>query len=154
MEIEIAEREPQRYAYLRHLGPYPQIGSTFGRMAEIAGGAGLLGPNTRFIGVYHDDPSSTPPEALRSDAGVTLSGEVPLTAGLEEATLAGGRYAKGVHRGSYAKMGESWMAFFDAIHAAGLKPRMAPPFELYISDMDTTPEDELITELYAGVESP
>lgn len=150
MDIETVEREPVRYAYLRHRGPYPEIGSTFGRMAGLTG---LLGaPGFRFVAIYHDDPMANPPETLRSDAGVTLADGVAAPDGLEEGTIAGGRHAKGTHKGSYAKMGDSWMALYDALPAAGLKPRPSPPFEVYMGEMETTPEDELTTEIYVPVE--
>ena len=153
MKIDLLDLAPRRYAYLRHLGPYPEIGASFGRMAGIAGSAGLLGtPDALFVGVYFDDPSSTPPERLRSDAGVTVSEGAAIPARLEEGRLAGGRYAKGVHMGSYANMTESWGAFMTSIDASGAKPRMEPPFELYLSDMGATPEAELVAELYMAVE--
>ena len=151
MVIEVIEREPLRYAYIRHQGAYPEIGGTFGRLVEIARSAGLL-EGAFFVGVYYDDPSRTPPETLRSDAGVTLSADAAIPDGLEEGVLIGGRYAKGVNLGSYSTMGESWMATFDAIHRQDLHPKDAPTFEVYLGDMDTTPEDELITELYVPVE--
>ena len=153
MNIEYTTLEPRRYAYLRHVGPYQQIGATFGQMAGIAGPAGLIGgPDALFVGVYHNDPSTTAAEELQSDAGITVADGTPIPQGLQEGHLPGGRYAKGVHKGSYSKMTDSWMAFWSALQSSDVKPRMAPPFELYISDMDTTPEDELITELYAPIE--
>ncbi|RYG27131.1 AraC family transcriptional regulator [bacterium] len=153
MNIEYVTLEPRRYAYLRHVGPYPEIGSTFGKMADIAGPAGLVNdPEALFVGVYHNDPSATPPEELQSDAGITVSDTMVIPDELQIGTLAGGRYAKGVHKGSYSKMGESWMAFWSTLQTTDAKPRMESPFELYINDMETTPEDELITELYAAIE--
>lgn len=153
MNIEFVDFAPRRYAFLRHHGPYPEIGATFGKMAALAGQAGLIGvPDTHFVGVYHNDPGQTPPEKLESDAGITLAEGIDAPEGLQEGQLQGGRYAKGVHVGSYSKMGESWGEFWTAIHAAGVKPREVSPFELYISDMDTTPEDELITDLYVAIE--
>ena len=55
MEVETLLRDPVRYAYLRHIGAYQEIGPTFGKMASVAGGAGLRlgwawldpGPRTR-----------------------------------------------------------------------------------------------------------
>ena len=152
MPLETIEIPTRRYAYLRHHGPYPEIGATFGRMAGIAGRAGLLGPDALFVGVYHDDPGATPVEELRSDAGVTVAEGTALPPELQAGTIPGGRYAKGIHKGPYSKMNDAWGDFWSAIHASGSKPRPVAPFELYISDMDATPEDELITELYVAVE--
>ena len=153
MTIEITELEPRRYAYLTHKGLYPEIGATFGRMAGLAGSAGLLGGrDALFVGVYHNDPSATPVEELRSDAGVTVPDDATVPSGLQQGRLPGGRYAKGVHRGSYSGMTEAWGSLWSAVHDSGAKPRPVSPFEIYVCDMDATPEDELITELYVAVE--
>ena len=151
--VEFVSLEPRRYAYLRHLGPYPEIGGTFGKMAAIAGRAGLTAqPGALFVAVYHDDPGTTPPERLTSDAGISIAEGTGVPEGLQEGLIAAGRYAKGVHRGSYEKMGDSWMALYAALHESGAKMRGVSPFEIYVSDMDTTPVSELVTELYVAVE--
>lgn len=153
MSIERVDLQPIRYAYLRHSGPYNEIGSTFGQMAAIANPAGLVArPGALFVGVYHDDPMSNPPETLRSDAGITVANDTPIPDQLQEATIPGGKYVKGIHKGPYDKMNDTWHAIYQAIHAQNIQTRMVSPFELYISDMDTTPPDELITEIYVAVE--
>ena len=68
----IRETPALRVAALAHSGDYINIGSTFERLMAMAGGQGLLGPWTRSFGVYYDDPASTPREALRADACLTL----------------------------------------------------------------------------------
>ncbi len=153
MNLEVVNLPPRRYAYLRHRGPYPEIGSTFGKMAALANEAGLLGnADALFVGVYHDDPTGVSPEALRSDAGVTLTEDAASPNGLEMATLEGGRYARGIHKGSYATMVDGWAATYAGIQANRLTVRALPPFEIYLSDMEKTHERELITEIYIPVE--
>jgi AraC family transcriptional regulator len=153
MNIDFVNFDARRYAFLRHHGPYFEIGTTFQKMAAIAGPAGLTAvPDALFVGVYHNDPSVTPPEKLESDAGITLAEGTAVPEGLQEGHLEGGRYAKAVHIDSYSKMGESWGKFWSALNESGAKTRMVSPFELYISDMAKTPEEELITELYIAVE--
>ena len=58
MHVETETLPGLRLATLRHLGPYQQIGRTFGRMHEIATRAGL--PHRELVGVYYDNPTITP----------------------------------------------------------------------------------------------
>lgn len=56
-------------AYVRHVGPYAGddalFGRLFGRLGQWAGPRGLIGPDARWLSIYHDDPNITPPEKLR-----------------------------------------------------------------------------------------
>lgn len=153
MNLEFVELEPRHYVFLPHKGPYPEIGATFQRAGAIVGPLGLIAqPDAVFVGVYHDDPGTVAPENLTSDAGLTVNQETSTPSGMERGELAGGKYAKGIHKGSFEHMGDSWGKLMAAIHQSNATIRPVSPFELYISDMDTTPVDELITELYVAVE--
>ena len=63
-QATIRETPALRVAALAHRGDYLSIGSTFERLAAIAGGQGLFGPGTRSFGIYYDDPSTTARDAL------------------------------------------------------------------------------------------
>ena len=94
----IRETPALRVAALAHSGDYINIGSTFERLMAMAGGQGLLGPWTRSFGVYYDDPASTPREALRADACLTLpDGKLP-SGELQVREIRGGRYARDAAR--------------------------------------------------------
>ena len=80
MHVEMETLPALRLATLRHLGPYQEIGRTFGRLDDILTRAGL--PHRELVGVYYDDPAVTPEDQLRSDAGVLIDEGVPLPAGL------------------------------------------------------------------------
>ena len=56
---------PMRVAFLRHVGPYEQIGETWGRLMAWAGMRGLFSSAFRMLGIVHDDPEITPPDRLR-----------------------------------------------------------------------------------------
>ena len=66
MDVTVENLEPMRVAFIRHVGPYDQVGGTWGKLMGWVGRHGLFGPNTRMLGVCHDDPEVTPPERLRS----------------------------------------------------------------------------------------
>ena len=73
MEVEIKEMPELRVGAVRHVGPYNQIPQAFERLGSIVGPTGLAGrPETAMVAIYYDDPDSTPPPELRSDAGITV----------------------------------------------------------------------------------
>lgn len=148
MQVEISELPGFRVAGVRHVGPYNRIGEAFGRLGAVAGPVGLMagGP---MVGVYHDDPESTPEAELRSDAGVVVSTDAPIPPELEELVLPAGRYAMTVHRGPYTGLGDAWARFMGQwLPASGERVGEGVSFELYRNTPDQVGEDELMTELY------
>ena len=65
-----------------------------------------------MIAIYHDDPETTPPDHLRSDAALVVPEGVAMPDGLVEQHIAGGRYAHPVHVGPYEQLGDVWARFF------------------------------------------
>jgi AraC family transcriptional regulator len=72
MEVAIKEMQELRVATISHVGPYNRISEAFARLGELAGAAGLLGPEAAMLAIYHDDPETTPASELRSEAGRRL----------------------------------------------------------------------------------
>src|SRR5262249_53835150 len=50
-EVRVRTLPPRRVAFVRHVGPYNEVGPTFGRFMAWAGPRGLLGPATQVLGV-------------------------------------------------------------------------------------------------------
>jgi AraC family transcriptional regulator len=149
MQIDIVERPARRLAAIRHVGPYPGIGRAFGQLAALAGAAGLLQrPEAAMIGVYYDDPTTTAPTSLQSDAAVTVQDGVALPDGLTERQLPAGRYAHATHVGGYEGLPQAWQALRDWLPGRGERWGAGPSYEHYVSDMATTPKDQLRTDLY------
>lgn len=149
MDVEIKQVKPMRVAFMRHVGPYNQVGETWGKLCAWAGPQGLLRPGIMPLGLCHDDPEVTPPEKIRYDACLPVDesfqpeGEV----GVQE--VAGGEYAVMTHRGPYEKLGESYAKLCGQwLPNSGREMRSAPDFELYHnSPQDTAPED-LVTDIH------
>lgn len=151
MDVQFETFPARRVATLRHVGPYHRIGETFARLGAFAGPAGLFGrPGVEMVALYHDDPEGVAPEALQSDAGLVLPDGVPVPAGLTEVTLPAGRYAKVVHRGAYAHLGDAWGRFLgEWLPASGERLADGPSFEVYRNTPMTAAEADLETDLYA-----
>jgi AraC family transcriptional regulator len=145
----IRETPALRVAALAHSGDYINIGSTFERLMAMAGGQGLLGPWTRSFGVYYDDPASTPREALRSDACLTLpDGKLP-SGELQVREIRGGRYAVTLHVGPYAELHFPYTWLYGTwLPQSGEEPADAPSIEEYLNDARVVPPSELRTEIW------
>jgi len=152
MDVQVIERPALRVGALRHNGPYQEIGQTFRRLADIAGGAGLFQhPGAAMLAIYYDDPESTPPDRLRSDAAVAVAEGLALPTGLAEQRVPGGRYARTRHVGPYEQLGNAWASFKRVIDAGGHRRRDGASYELYLNDPMQTPKESLQTELYIPV---
>lgn len=153
MKVEITQMPEQRVAAIRHIGPYNQIGEAFGRLGEIAGAAELFAsPDAAMIALYHDDPESTPPDRLRSDAGVRITSHAALPTPLVEQRLPAGRYAKTVHVGGYDKLPDTWARFLgEWLPESGERLGSGPSYERYVNDPRQTPKDQLLTEIYVPI---
>jgi AraC family transcriptional regulator len=145
----IRETPALRVAALAHSGDYINIGSTFERLMAMAGGQGLLGPWTRSFGVYYDDPASTPREALRADACLTLpDGKLP-SGGLQVREIRGGRYAVTLHVGPYAELHFPYTWLYGTwLPKSGEETADAPSIEEYLNDARVVPPSELRTEIW------
>ena len=152
MDVEIKTIAPMRLAAVRHRGRYHQIGEAFGRLGALFGGAPPSG--TLMVAVYHDDPEAVAPEALRSDAALTLAPDAPLPSGTSELHLPGGKYACHRHVGPYSELPDVWPRLLGQwLPASGLRlVADGVSFEIYRNTpMDTAPA-ALITDLYVPVE--
>ena len=145
----VRETPALRVAALAHHGEYMNIGSTFERLMAIAGGQGLLGPWTRSFGIYYDDPSSTPRDALRADACLTLpDGKMP-EGELQVREIRGGRYAVTLHVGPYAELHIPYTWLYGTwLAESGEEAGDAPCIEEYLNDARVVPPAELRTEIW------
>jgi AraC family transcriptional regulator len=153
MQVDIEQFPETRLATVQHRGPYNEIGKAFERLGSIAGPAGLFAHAGGMVAIYHDDPESTPVAELRSDAGLIVRSDVELPRGVEETRIPAGRYAKTTHIGPYDGLGNTWGKFMgEWLPSSGHKVGDGPAFEIYVSDMRTTPKEQLRTDLYVPVD--
>ena len=153
MKVVTEERTPTRLACIRHIGPYHEIGKAFAELGQKLASAGILEDQLgQIVAVYYDDPNTTAPSDLKSDAGIIVAESVDLPPTLIEQRLAGGRYAVAAHEGSYAGLGEAWSRLYrEELPANGLQWLDAPCFEIYRNDCTKVPEAELRTDLYVPI---
>ena len=149
MHVDITDMQELRIATLRHIGPYNRISETFARLGEIVGAAGLIGPDTMMLAIYHDDPETTAPQDLRSDAAITMSPEATLPDGLVEQRIPAGRYACTTHLGPYEQLADTWERFMgEWLPRSGQRFGQGVSFEVYRNTPGQVPENELRTDIY------
>jgi len=147
--VEIKTLPPQPVVFLRHAGPYDQVGTTWGRLGMWAGMRGLIGPATKFLGISWDDPEITPPDKLRYDAAITPARPVAPEGEFGVTELAGGEYATLLYKGPYAKLSAAYRSILGAwLPASGRELRDAPCFELYLNSPRDTQPEELLTVIH------
>jgi AraC family transcriptional regulator len=148
MKVEIVKRPKLRIASVRHVGSYERIPEAFGRLNELVTAAGLSKPDTILVGIYHDDPSTTPEEKLRSDAGITVSAKTKLPLGLSELIIPAGRYAHSTHVGPYPGLGEVWNNLRKWVPQNGEKMGGGLSYEVYRNTPMNAKPHELVTDVY------
>jgi AraC family transcriptional regulator len=152
-EVRIQTIQPLRIAFMRHVGPYREVGPTFERMIAWAGQHGLFGPDTKVLTVTWDDPEVTPPEKIRCDCAVTVGDDFRPEGEVGVQTLEGGAYAVVTHRGPYEGIGTLWNWLFGTwLPSSGRELRHAPPFEISLNSPMNTPPEELLSDIYVPLE--
>jgi AraC family transcriptional regulator len=149
MDVRIEELKPLRVVFMRHVGPYNQVGATWGRLCQWAGMRGLFGANSQCFGVCYDDPEITPPDKIRYDACLTVNRPVQAEGDVGVQEIAGGRYAVVTHHGPYEKLAETYAAVMGQWLPAHSHELMSgPSLEFYRNDPNKTPPADLLTDVY------
>ena len=146
--VTIREEPALRLAALPHRGEYTGIGGVFDRLSAWAAPRGLIGPDTRFIGLYYDAPKTVPERDLRSDACVTVPPDVEPSDGVRIIELPATRVAVVTFKGPYAELegAYTWL-YRDWLPESGEEPADAPCREDYLNDCRTLPPAEWLTEV-------
>jgi AraC family transcriptional regulator len=149
MKVDVVERPELRVAGVRHVGSYANIPEAFQRLNGLVTAAGLSKPDTMLIGIYHDDPSTTPEDKLRSDAGITISAKTKIPAGLTELVIPAGRYAHSTHKGPYTGLGKVWAHLRNEwLPQNGESVGHAMSHEIYRNTPMNAKPHELVTDVY------
>lgn len=153
MQVEIKQLQPMRVAFIRHTGPYDQVGPAWDRLLTFMGKEGYLAGNPMMLGIVHDDPEVTPPDKIRYDACLAVDESFTPTGEIGVQMVAGGEYATTTHHGPYNQIGRTYAEFLGQwIPRSGHELRNQPCFEVYVNDPQTTPPEDLMTDIYAPLE--
>ncbi len=147
-DVTIRAEPALRLAVLAHRGAYGAIGAAFDRLSAWAAARGLVGEETRFIALYHDDPMTVPEAELRSEAGLTVPPGVEGSEGVRILDLPPTRCAVLMFQGPYAELEPiyTWL-YRDWLPASGEEPADQPPREEYLNDPRSLPPAEWLTAI-------
>jgi AraC family transcriptional regulator len=153
MNVTIKRIEPMRVAFMRHVGPYHEVGKTWEKLMMFLGKEGLVGGDSQFIGICHDDPAVTPPDKVRYDACVTVGPDFQPQNDIGVQIVPGGDYAVMTHFGPYDKLGESYTWLLGQwLPRSNRALRSSPCFDVYFNTPENTEPEDLVTDLYAPLE--
>lgn len=148
LDVTIRQEPALRLAALPHRGAYTGIGAVFDRLMAWAGARNLVTPETRFIGIYHDDPTSVPERQLRSEACMTVPLGVEAGEGVRILELPPTRVAAMTFKGPYAELEGAYSRLYrDWLPTSGEEPADMPCREDYLNDCRTLPPAEWLTEI-------
>jgi len=139
----------RRAAFVRHVGPYGEVGEAWVRLFAAAGRAGLFGPGMELFGIVHDDPEITDPAKLRYDAAIALGCEFTGGGEVGVVELPAREYASCRHVGPYELLGETYASLCGGwLPWSGREPGDAPSLEFYRNDLRSVRASELITDIF------
>ena len=154
MKVKIESKEPLRVAFMRHVGPYDEVGATWDKLLPRLGKEGLLGGDVLILGICHDDPEVTPPEKIRYDACVTVDERFVPEGEIGVQVIPGGEYAVTTHFGPYQNLGDTYTRLLGQwLSRSGRELRSAPCFEVYLNDPQSTEPEDLLTDIYAPLKA-
>lgn len=154
MNVTIKHIKPLRVAFVRHVGPYCQVGKAWETLCTFLGKEGRLGGDCQFIGLSHDDPEVTPPDKIRYDACITVSDDFHARGDIGVQVIGGRDYAVMTHLGPYEKLNESYAKLLGQwLPRSGRELNGGPSLEFYLNSPENTAPEDLITDICAPLES-
>lgn len=150
--VTVENMEAFTVAYVRHVGPYAGDAELFqrlfGQLTSWAGPRGLLGPATKMLSIYHDNPEVTEESKLRTSvcvsvpAGTTPSGEVSVM------EIPAGTCVRARFELSPTEFGGAWQWLMSEwFPSSGYQPDDRPCYELGLNDAREHPQGKFIVEL-------
>jgi AraC family transcriptional regulator len=147
--VEVRATPPLRVLALRHQGDYGRIGLAFERLRALAAGRGLAGADSRWFGIYYQDPSAVPEGALQSEACLVVAAGTSAVGGARILEIAGGRHAVALHVGPYAELHHAYEWLYrEWLAQSGEDAADRPCVEEYLNDARLVAPSELRTEVW------
>jgi AraC family transcriptional regulator len=156
--VRIAVRQQPSFhvAYVRHVGRYQGLAEVFERifakLLRWAQPRGLIGPETRTIAVYHDDPQITDDLKLRVDACISVPEQTAAEGEVGRMLVPGGLFAVGRFELGVKDYPEAWYTIMGGwLPESGYQPDDRLCYELYHSNCSDHPEQKAIVDICVPV---
>ncbi len=149
IEVTVKKTEPMTVAFVSMKGPYSLIGEAFGKLYGWIGEKGYI-PAGPPMGTYFNAPGQVPEEELLWEIRSPIAGDVapldPDEQGLGVKQVEGAEVAATTHKGPYDQVGATYGALAGWIMEHGYDI-VGPGEEIYLSEPEKTPPEELLTEV-------
>ena len=147
---EVKELPEHNVAYMRHIGPYNQMGQTFQKLFGWAGPKGLIQfPQTQSMAVYYDNPEEVPESELKSDICMTVPEGTPVDGDAKTMKIPGGKFAVAHVEIEGSEFGEAWDKLVgEWMPENGVEPDSSRLcYEHYLNDHEQHPEKKFILDI-------
>lgn len=130
---EIKTLEPINTIAVSHKGEYSGICGAFEKLCTWATANNLWNASPKMAAVYHDDPSTTATEDLRSDACLENLSNIDLGEGMHPYTISGGKYFVTQVEVLMSEYTEAWQKAYTTFNEKGYAYDDRDHHERYIS---------------------
>jgi AraC family transcriptional regulator len=132
-----------------HTGSYMGINQAFDLIASNAKARQLFSADTRWIGIFLDDPCFVAEEKLRSKACISIPPGTGQSTPFMREEISSGKYAVLSYKGSYSDMKAVYQWLYgEWLSASGEELADTPVFEEYRNNPRDTAPNELLTDIY------
>ena len=147
--VTVKQTEPILVAFLAKTGSFDQMGAAIGSLYQWLGAQGYT-PAGPLRGTFYNAPGEVPEEELAWKVCAPIAGEAaphgPDGQGFGVKELEPHQVATIMHIGPFEEVGETYAALGGWIAENGYQI-VGPSTEIWLSDPDTTPVAELLTEI-------
>lgn len=139
-------------AYVRHIGSYDKVASSFQRLMLWAASNFVLKLKPTTLGILHDNPELTDEEKIRFDACVLVNKPIHPKGEISYKKIEGGKFAIFRYKGPY----EQFYTVYDYIYNVclfekGWELADKPALEWYIKSPPFFPPHKYVTDFYVPV---
>ena len=149
IQVTVKETEPMTVAFISMKGPYTQVGEAFGKLYSWIGEKGYA-PAGPPSGLYFNAPGQVPDEELLWELRSPIAGDIAPSAaneqGLGVKRLDKAQVAATMHKGPYENVGKTYETLANWAIENGYEI-VGPPDEVYLTNPQETPPNELLTEV-------
>lgn len=135
-KVEVKRLDSMTAAYIRYTGPYKGDDELFNRLwndlCKKAGALDLIGRDSLYMAIYHDNPDLTDSGKLRVTLAVSTQKAFEPTESLQRMNIDGGKYAFVHFRLNSTEYQEAWnWVYCSWLPQSGYLPDDRPSFELF-----------------------
>lgn len=145
MEITEKKLEKKQVAYISFKGTYEEVPVLLGEVVGfiMAKGLQMVGPP---FGIYFNSPQEVKEEDLMYEIAIPFAGEAEEGRRVKIKIIPEQLVISTVYKGPYSECGMALGTLAQYAYKNGYEI-VGPPMEIYLSDPNETPENELVTEV-------